>query len=166
MAFKVLGNILGANFKAGYSGHSTEEKVPEFRLVANGWMFDKPLWIAIVSVLTNAKEKHWILKIYLLLFLILNTLRKNMPVKFWDYEQTFLQFMMQKPLIKKSLVTFGQKNHNTIKSKLEKGKKKAYLCTMYCPQEHCCTALRPNSRRSQTVWKDCWRGERKTGRKT
>ena len=36
MAFKVLGNILGANFKAAYSGHSTEEKVPEFRLVANG----------------------------------------------------------------------------------------------------------------------------------
>lgn len=86
-----------------------------------------------------------------IVFLVLNTLRKNMPVKFWDYEQTFLQFMMQKPLIKKSLVTFGQKNHNTIKSKLEKGKKKAYLCTMYCPQEHCLTALRPNSRRSQTV---------------
>ena len=50
-----------------------------------------------------------------------------MPVKFWDYEQTFLQFMMQKPLIKKSLVTFGQKNHNTIKSKLEKGKKKKLI---------------------------------------
>lgn len=65
------------------------------------------------------------MKIYLLLFLILNTLRKNMPVKFWDYEQTFLQFMMQKPLIKKSLVTFGRKNHNTIKNKLEKGKKKS-----------------------------------------
>lgn len=68
MVFKVFGNILGVDFKVGYSGYSIEEKVLEFRLVVNGWMFDKLLWIVIVLVFINVKGKYWIWKNYLLFF--------------------------------------------------------------------------------------------------
>ena len=35
MAFKVLKNILGADFRADYSGQGVERNVPEFRSVVN-----------------------------------------------------------------------------------------------------------------------------------